>query len=100
MGIWSRSIVQVLYYDNTPAEIWEGCEVKIDDKEIVVEYSDAYGPVSYKGKNEGTGHFKLESQKSERRGEATLHGFIGAMRLVGYWKEGGYEGLWRIVLRE
>lgn len=99
MARWSKCVVEVVYYDHTPADVSEGCEVKIDEHEIVVTYTDADGSVHYRGKNDGSGHFELRSYDPKRPGHATLHRFKDGLILEGYWEEDGYKGFWRIYLR-
>ena len=81
-------------------EVWffycDSCEVRISKDEIVVSYDDEDGPVVYKGKNKGDGHFDLRARKVE--GQASLHMFEGSHILEGFWKEGIKKGMWRIML--
>jgi len=86
-----------LFYDEREAIEGEKCEVKIDEKTIVVSYEDEEGGfIIYKGGNEGTGHFELFCP--EQDGRATLHMFKGARILEGSWIEGGGRGFWKIEL--
>lgn len=74
------------------------CQVKIDADEIVVSYTDDNEVVLYKGKNEQTGHFRLFCKKMN--GRASLHKFDGENILEGSWIETGYEGFWKIELKD
>jgi len=80
--------------DETPSEVYP-CEVRIDGDEIIVSYDGDAGPVVYSGKMKGEGHFELKSARPE--GRACLHRFWNGRRLDGWWKEDGYEGMWRIT---
>lgn len=98
MEMWSKCDVEVVYYDRTPADVWRGGQVRIEEREIVVTYTDADGPVDYRGKNDGSGHFELRSYNPNRPGRGTLHRFKDGLILEGYWEEDG-AGFWRIHLR-
>ena len=89
MGMWEKSVMTTAYLDSTETDINEDCEVRIDEKTIVVSYHDD-GPVIYKGGNDGTGHFELRCV--ERGGHASLHMFKNGRILEGYWIEGHEEG--------
>lgn len=98
MAIWKNSLMVSAFLDSARAFIDDPCQVRIDQKEIVVSYEDedVDGIVVYKGKENGTGHFELFCP--EVNGKATLHMFEGGNILEGYWQESGYEGFWRIKL--
>ena len=96
MPVFSKSKMDSVYYDDTPAYEGEACEVRIDGSEIVVSYEDDRGIVLYKGKEDGHGHYALECP--ERQGKASLHMFPKGKVLDGYWIEEGYRGFWRIHL--
>jgi hypothetical protein len=95
MQVWQNCRVDIFYYDGI-ADTGEPCEVRIDKDEIVVSYDDEDGPVVYKGKNKGDGHFDLRARKIE--GQASLHMSEGSHILEGFWKEGINKGMWRITL--
>jgi len=96
MNITKTALMDTLFYDERPAYENEECEIRIDDKEIVVSYQDDNGFVIYKGKEDGHGHYVLKCP--EKHGEASLHMFPKGKVLDGYWKEDGYRGFWRIHL--
>lgn len=73
------------------------CVVKIDNKNILVEYQyQGEAPVQYTGHDKGHGHFELIASKGF--GKASLHMFPGSELLVGNWHEGGMRGMWQIKL--
>jgi hypothetical protein len=74
------------------------CEVQLSTSEIVVTYDDGQGPITYKGREVGPGHFMLESQ--ETGGKGSLHRIPNTEWLEGSWIEGEREGMWRIKLSE
>lgn len=93
----TRQATMTTYFgDGSPSEDWP-CEVRFDDEGIVVSYWDDNGPVVYKGRMMGEGHYRLESARPE--GEANLHCFRGGILFDGWWNEDGAEGMWRIKLR-
>ena len=47
------ALMDSVFYDETPANEGEECEIRIDGNEIVVSYEDDDGVVIYKGKDEG-----------------------------------------------
>ncbi|HPL67776.1 MAG TPA: hypothetical protein PLG94_14690, partial [Smithellaceae bacterium] len=95
MTVWNNCKADIIYYDGE-ADIDEHCEVKIDKDEIIVSYAGENGPVVYKGKNNGDGHFELSA--SIVNGHATLHRLKYSNILEGFWLEDGYKGMWRIKL--
>ena len=95
MPVWSDCKADIIYYDEE-ADIDEPCEVRIDKDEIIVSYDDEDGPVVYKGKNNGNGHFNLKAP--EINGQASLHRFKDGEILEGFWIEGSNKGMWRIRL--
>lgn len=98
MQVWSKCTAEVLYYDAEPAVTnEEGYIVRLSDETIEVAYDDDDGPVCYRGKNKGDGHFSLSAP--EREGKASLHRFPDSNFLEGYWLEGGVRGMWRISLK-
>jgi hypothetical protein len=96
MPIWKDCHVEVAYPEADSDE-YAHCEVKIDDREIVVSYVDENGAVLYRGPNNGDGHYFLRSP--DRDGQASLHGLKDSKILVGYWIEEGFRGYWRIQLK-
>ena len=93
--IYSKSTMAILFYSKDAAyEKWP-CTVKIDDREILVEYDDD-GLCQYVGRNDGSGHFELHQRNGD--GRATLHRFPDARLLEGSWIENGDRGMWRIEL--
>ncbi len=97
MGIWDKSLMTTAYLDGTEADVNQSCKVRIDEEVIEVSYDDD-GAVVYMGKNDNTGHFKLEC--SNNAGKASLHMFKNDVILEGYWTEEGDEGFWRIKLQK
>lgn len=95
MEIYNRCSVNILYFDDEPA-CDDECIVRVSEGTIEVAYDDDEGPVCYRGRNAGDGHFQLAAP--ERDGKATLHQLPGAQILEGYWEEGGNRGMWRIFL--
>lgn len=95
MAIFKNCKMSLLWYSAEASAEQEPCIVKIDDQEILVEYEDD-GLVQYKGKNNGDGHFELNSPDVE--GHASLHMFPNSNVLEGSWVEGKRRGMWRIVL--
>jgi hypothetical protein len=76
------------------------CEVNITDEKITLSYfhEEIQGPINYVGEALGDGHYRLECPKV--KGEASLHRFPNGKFLEGYWLEDGYEGMWRIELKD
>ena len=72
------------------------CVVKLDGNRILIEYDGDEGFVQYEGISNGDGHFELNGSGFD--GKATLHMFPGSSVLEGWWREEGYEGMWRIYL--
>ncbi len=76
--------------------------VKIDDQQILVEYSEEEEGrdilKQYCGANDGTGHLTLDMNHNGISGRATLHMFPGSTLLVGNWVEGSIRGMWSILL--
>jgi len=97
MPIWSNCRVDILYF-NAEADLDMQCEVKIetDSVSMVVFYDEGDGPVVYKGKNNGDGHFELNSP--EVNGQTSLHMSGNSKILEGFWMEDGLKGMWRIRL--
>lgn len=88
--------MDIVFYDETPADEGEECEIRIDGNEIVLSYKDDGSVVIYKGKDEGHGHFVLECP--EKQAKATLHQIPKSKFLEGFWIEEGDKGFWRIIL--
>lgn len=95
MTIWKNSKMTTLYYSNQSASLDYPCVVKIDEKEILIEYEDE-GIKQYHGLNDGTGHFILHAP--DINGKGSLHMFPGATLLQGSWIEAGERGMWSIKL--
>jgi len=96
MPIWQATMDSV-FYDETPANEHEECNVRIDNSHIEVTYEDEEGNlVLYAGSDEGNGHFTLECQLLNAR--ATLHQIPNSRVLEGYWVEQGARGFWKITL--
>ncbi|MFP3756244.1 hypothetical protein SB751_20320 [Cupriavidus sp. SIMBA_020] len=74
------------------------CLIKLDAKNIALEYEDEYGQVVYTGQAEHPGHYVLRCP--DRKGLATLHRMPGSSILEGFWREGDATGMWRIHLPE
>jgi hypothetical protein len=99
MAKWKNSLMTTAFLDERVA-IRDFCEVIIDENRIVVDYTEEDGtPTIYEGPNSKTGHFRLRC-KSDKNAEATLHLVEGEDILEGYWVESGYEGFWRIGLKD
>lgn len=98
MTNWLRCNADIYYSDGRAAVINDhGYIVRLTDETIEVAYDDEEGPVCYKGKNGGDGHFELTA--TERNGRASLHYFNNSLYLEGYWHEGDCRGMWRISLK-
>ena len=94
--IYKNSVVYTVFYDKTDAEE-TGCTVKFDGDSIRVEYRWDEVVYVYEGKDIGNGHYEL-SMKENR---ATLHRTTPESKILeGSWKEDGYYGMWRILLKE
>ncbi len=77
-------------------------EVLIERGEIVFEHDTGDGPVVYRGREEGEGHYHLRCDEPDVDGEGTLHRFKNSKVLEGFWKErntGWGRGMWRVTLR-
>lgn len=94
--VTKTALMDTVFYDDTPANEREECEIRINGNEIVVSYEDDDGVVIYKGKDKGHGHFVLECP--ERQARVTLHRILNGKFLEGYWIEKDYRGFWRITL--
>ncbi len=97
MEIYKNCATTILYFDGDPAAEDHGYLVRISEGSVEIAYDDDEGPVCYRGKNPGNGHYLLEAP--ERRGRATLHRMPGSKIMEGYWEEDGYRGMWRILLK-
>lgn len=97
MRVWRDCMVDVYYDDGRPAVLGEpGYIVRMSDELVEVVYDDEAGPVCYRGKFSQDGHFELRAP--ERDGHSVLHQMPNSVYLEGYWKEEGYQGMWRIRL--
>ena len=77
----------------------QSCQVRVgEDGSIALSYQGDAGPVVYEGQEIGSGHYVLKA--ASVNGEGTLHRVPGEDILEGWWLEGGYEGMWRIELKE
>ncbi|WP_339732255.1 hypothetical protein [uncultured Pseudomonas sp.] len=83
-------------YRTTHATLDQPCQVRIETGIITIEYLQDNEPASYRGQEQGPGHFLLTGHESG--GKATLHMFEGSNILEGGWVEGGAKGMWRIRL--
>ena len=91
-----NALIDTIYYDESPADERDDCEIRINNGEIVVSYEDEDGVVIYKGKDKGNDHYVLRCP--ERNGKASLHRFPNNKILEGFWLEDGYRGFWRITI--
>lgn len=97
-GVWSKSRMDIAFYDHTPAWEGESCEVRISESEVVITYEEADGEiVEYRGKNDPSGHARLRCP--EWKGETSMHRSPGSKVLEGFWIEDGEKGFWRIQLK-
>lgn len=96
MTVWHKSKMTVYYPASESIEL--DCAVRIDEREILVEYDDQSELRQYRGANRGDGHFALQMQVPGSSGKASLHMFYGSTILEGYWREDSYRGMWRIEL--
>jgi hypothetical protein len=98
MATWNNCIADILYYDETPADTNDdGYIVRMTDDTIEVAYDGEDGPVCYRGRNSGDGHFDLVAPEVD--GRASLHFFPNSHFMEGYWQEGDTRGMWRIALK-
>ena len=85
--LYENAIVRSFHADVGMEE--STCDVRIEGGDIVVTH-EAW---TYRGKEEGSGHFRLDGRElvddEELDGRATLHRFEGASLLVGNWTLGG-----------
>ncbi len=97
MTIFKNSQMDILHYDEGS---YEGlpCQVRLSNGEIVIDYLEDNTRVIYRGIDDGSGHYQLDSP--EINGRATLHRFPNSEILEGSWIEGGYRGMWKIHLAE
>lgn len=95
MTLWKKARMDSLFYDGE-ADVGLECEVRIDERSIVVSYQGDDGYVNYSGANDGSGHFELRADRYD--GHASLHMFPHSHVLEGFWAEKGTRGMWRIVL--
>ena len=91
-----KALMDVLFYDETPAYEGVECEIRLGDGEIVVTYWEEDGVVLYRGREDGEGHYILECPA--KNGKASLHSFPDSRYLEGWWIEEGYRGAWRVTL--
>lgn len=87
------------YFESGDAWVDEECEVRFEADKIFVSYLGEDGiPVLYIGVQKGEGHFRLECKHID--GVASLHRFPEGQILDGWWKENGFQGMWRITLKK
>jgi hypothetical protein len=99
MPIWEDCTMTTVCIGEAPADV-RRCNVRIDESSLVIDYyDDEFGLVTYRGANDGSGHFGLTSDENPI-GRASLHRFPEGAILEGYWIEEGYEAFWRIELNE
>lgn len=91
--LW-KSCKVITYYDHDTCS-HDTCDVKLD-RNLLIEYLDEGQIISYRGPNDGSGHFLLKS--GDVGGSATLHLNPEHLVLEGSWSEGGYNGMWKIFL--
>ena len=65
---------------------------------ITITYDEDGVRHTYKGTEEGEGHYRLE--RTDHQGRARLHRFSGDDEIVGWWEEEGVIGWWHLLLRE
>ncbi|PSF09004.1 hypothetical protein C7H09_08160 [Marinobacter fuscus] len=87
--------MDILHFDDTSYED-EPCQVRIGEKDIVVDYEEDGKRILYRGHERGAGHYELTSEQV--KGRATLHRFEGSNILEGSWIEDGVRGMWKIRL--
>ena len=97
MTVYKNCSMTTLFYSD--GDVDDKCEVNISEEKIVLSYfdEDFNGYIMYSGEVVGDGHYKLEC--IEVNGKGTLHRFPNGEILEGYWVEEGYEGMWRIKLK-
>jgi len=94
MPIYKNSKIDCFYYDGSAPDIKHPCQVRIETKEIVIDYEGDGERVLYSGKELSPGHFELSCEG----GHASLHRFDNSIILEGSWKEDDYSGMWKIWL--
>lgn len=94
--LWENSKMTTAFYEGSPSATTP-CDIRITGEEIVVCYEDD-GPIEYRGKDLGGGHYILACP--EVGGKATLHRAPDSLFLEGFWLESGAQGMWRIELSE
>ena len=72
------------------------CKMRIEAGILTIEYLADGENTSYRGQEQGPGHFELNGNGFD--GRATLHMFEGSNILEGGWVEEGAKGMWRVRL--
>lgn len=95
--VYLRCIMETYFGGEDACEEYE-CEVKINNKNILISYLGENGmPVVWTGNDDSaSGHYTLTCPSVA--GKATLHRAPNTDRLEGSWLESGYMGMWRIEL--
>ena len=94
MTSYPKSTMETFYFGK--ASVADEVDVVISDSRISISYRVDNGWVTYKGEEQGTGHYRVAS--SEVAGKGTLHRFGDEKLLEGSWYESGSYGTWRIEL--
>ena len=97
MAIWKNSKMFSICSNGTHIFDYT-LEVIIDEDRIAISYLDEGKPMTYKGSNNHSDHFRL--QCNENGGHGSLHRFPDEEKLEGSWVEGGVEGFWIIELKK
>ena len=96
MTIWNNCTADLYYNDDTPELRDPGYEVRLEGDELVISYHSDGRWISYKGQDQGGGHYLLTADAIE--GRAMLHRAPDAEILEGCWTEQGLSGMWRVHL--
>ena len=91
-----KAHMDTVYYDDSPANLSQDCEIRIEENKIIVSYDDYNGVSQYEGQDHGCGHYVLENKRNG--GKATLHQIPGSRILEGSWAEEQTQGMWKIRL--
>ena len=86
-----------IFYSNGSDLDDDFCEVRLEEAGIVVSYIGNEGPEVHVGRQIGAeGHFLAKCKTTGC--DSVFHMIPKSKFINGYWKEGGYEGMWRIEL--
>lgn len=96
MTIWKNCTADLYYNDDTPELRDPGYEVRLEGDELVISYQSDGRWISYKGQDQGGGHYPLTADSIQ--GSAMLHRAPDAEILEGYWSENGSSGMWLVYL--